>query len=405
MLKQSHIYRWCIGLATLAVCLVGLGACAGSSSSAGGRGAFCQGGQTEIAYAGPMSGSEANYGEEQYNGLKLAVAAVNAQGGFTSGGLKGCKLKISGPYDDRSDPATGASIARQLSTDPHLLAYFGNVDSGVTLAALPILARAGIPVINSYSSNPKITSLGYKNIFRVILNDNTQGSAIADLLVKNFGKKKLAALWPDDVFGQGISDAFIKEAQKLGTPVAVRYSYPSNATDFSVAVSRLGGANADGVALLGVYTGDAIAVKQLAAAGITPSKATMIGNASDNTDQFVSIAGTSAANGVYLVGIWNPGNANQAGQAFTADFQKTYNAAPAEDAATAYDAVMVLKRAVESGGTDRSSLIDALHKITPSNPYQGITGKIGFDSTGQDAAAVPTLLQVQNGKIVAAHAP
>lgn len=392
-------------LGTVAVsALLAAAACgsSGSSSASGGAKQFCQNGKTDIAYAGPMSGSEANYGQEQYSGLKLAVDAVNANGGFTSGPLKGCKISIEGPYDDRSDPATGATIARRLSTESHLLAYFGNVDSGVTLAALPILSRAGIPVINSYSSNPEITQQGYKNVFRVILDDNLQGSAIADLFVNRFHEKNLAAIWPNDVFGQGISKAFLDEAKKLGATVSVNYSAAADATDYSVAVNKIRGANVAGVALLGVYTGDAIVVKQLTQAGVTASKTTMIGNASDNTQQFVSIAGASAADGVYLVGIWNPGNANTAGKAFTKQFEAAYNSQPAEDAATAYDAIMVFKQAVDSGGGTRANLIKALSNITPSNPYLGITGKIGFDSNGQDQAAVPTLLVVKNGQIVAA---
>lgn len=374
----------------------------GSTASGGQSSQFCQNGTTTIAYAGPTSGSEANYGQQQYSGLKLAVAAINSGGGFAAGPLKGCKVKIEGPFDDRSDPSTGATIASRLASDSHLLAYFGNVDSGVTLAALPILSRAGIPVINSYSSNPTITSQGYKNVFRVILNDNTQGGAIAKLLIQKFGLKNLALVWPNDVFGQGISKAFLTEAHKDGANVAVNYSAASDATDYSVAVNKIRSAHVDGIALLGVYTGDAIAVKQLAQAGVSSASTTMIGNASDNTPQFVSIAGTSAAKGVYLVGIWNPGNTSPASTAFVQQFKAAYQSEPAEDAATAYDAAMVFKRAVDSGGGDRQTLIKALSQNTPSNPYAGITGNIGFDSTGQDAAAVPTLLVIKDGKIITA---
>src|SRR6202167_3686021 len=158
------------------------GGCAGSAANS----TFCQGGGTDVSYAGPMSGAEATYGQEQYDGLSLAVSLFNSAGGFTAGPLKGCQVKVLGPYDDESQPSTRATIATRLSTNSHLLMYFGDVDSGVTLAALPILSRAGIPVINSYSSSPELTSLGYKDFFRVILNDNSQGSAIADLLKNTF---------------------------------------------------------------------------------------------------------------------------------------------------------------------------------------------------------------------------
>lgn len=391
---------------------IALAACGSSGSGSGGssgsgsadKSTFCQGGFTDVSYAGPMGGAEATYGQEQYDGLKLAVSALNSGGGFTAGPLKGCKVKILGPYDDTSQPSTGATIATRLATNSHLLMYFGNVDSGVTLAALPILSRAGIPVINSYSSSPQLTSLGYKNFFRVILNDNSQGSAMADLLKNTFHVTKYAAVWPDDVFGQGISASFLKEAQKLGASVPVNYSYPANQTDFSVLASKIRDAHVQAVALLGVYSADGLIVKQVASSGVTTAKTVFLANASDNSSQFVSLAG-DAANGVYITGLWNPGNASTAGKAFAAKFESVYHSAPAEDAATAYDAFGVFANAVEHGGGNRADLITALAKITPANPFRGLTGAIGFQSDGQRAVEVPVLLKVVKGQIVAAPAP
>jgi branched-chain amino acid transport system substrate-binding protein len=406
---RIRVRRWqAVGLLASAVLLASCSSSSTTSSSGGSAGTaasstFCQGGVTDVSYAGPMSGAEATYGQEQYDGLSLAVSLFNSAGGFTAGPLKGCKVKVLGPYDDESEPSTGATIATRLSTNSHLLMYFGDVDSGVTLAALPILSRAGIPVINSYSSSPELTSLGYKDFFRVILNDNSQGSAIADLLKNTFHDTRYAAVWPDDVFGQGISAAFLKEAASLGASVPVNYSYPSTQTDFSVLASKVRGAHVDAVALLGVYSTDGLVVKQLASTGIPPSASTVyLANASDNAPQFVSLAGASAANGVYITGLWNPANASAAGKVFAAKFESVYHSAPAEDAATAYDAFNVFAHAVDQGGGTRSELIAALQKITPSNPFAGLTGAIGFLPTGQRAVEVPILLKVVNGQIVAA---
>lgn len=402
--------RWLLPVvasSTLALALSALSAGTSGASPKSDKSTFCQGGYTDVSYAGPVSGSEANYGQEQTDGFKLAIAALNKGGGFKSGPLKGCKVKLLGPYDDRSTPSTGASIASRLVTNSHLLLYFGNVDSGVTVTALPILARAGIPMINSYSTSPKITSLGYKNIFRTILTANGYGAAIATTMVKDFHKKSLAALWPDDIFGQGSSHAFISEANKLGAKVVVNYSYPATNTDFSVMVSEVKNAHPDGVALLGVYTADALELKQLVTAGVKPSASELImANPSDNTSTFISIAGGATnANGVYLTGIWNPGNANKTGRAFANAFEKKYGSAPAEDAATAYDAFNVFVDAVDHGGGNRSTLTAALHKITAKHPYAGITGKLGFLSNGQCAFYPPILLQVKSGQIQAASTP
>src|SRR6204780_1335436 len=384
---RIRVRRWqAVGLLAGAVLLAACSSSSTSSSSGGSAGSaanstFCQGGVTDVSYAGPMSGAEATYGQEQFDGLSLAVSLFNSAGGFTAGPLKGCKVKVLGPYDDESQPSTGATIATRLSTNSHLLMYFGDVDSGVTLAALPILSRAGIPVINSYSSSPELTSLGYKDFFRVILNDNSQGSAIADLLKNTFHTTSYAAVWPDDVFGQGISASFLKEAKTLGATVPVNYSYPANQTDFSVLASKIRDAHVGAVALLGVYSADGLVVKQVASGGTPPSKSTVfLANASDNASQFVSLAGP-AANGAAITGLWNPTNATSAGKAFATQFESVYHSAPAEDAATAYDGFNVFASAVENGGGSRADLIAALAKITPSSPYQGPTAALGVEPT------------------------
>src|ERR1022692_2795323 len=83
---RSTVRRWrAVGIiAGAAVVLAGCGSSGSGSASGGGsadKGTFCQGGFTDVSYAGPMGGAEATYGQEQYDGLKLAVSALNAAGG------------------------------------------------------------------------------------------------------------------------------------------------------------------------------------------------------------------------------------------------------------------------------------------------------------------------------------
>ena len=100
-----------------------------------------------------------------------------------------------------------------------------------------------------------------------------------------------------------------------------------------------------------------------------------------------------------------PANATPAGKAFATQFESVYHSAPAEDAATAYDGFNTFASAVEKGGGTRADLITALAKITPPDPYHGLTGAIGFLPNGQRAVEVPVLLQVVKGQIVAAPTP
>jgi branched-chain amino acid transport system substrate-binding protein len=372
-------------------------AAASAPAASADKATYCANGQINVAVVGPMTGGEASYGQEQVNAVQLAVKEINDAGGITAGALQGCKINVMGPYDDKADPATGAQVATQVASDPSVLAWFGDIDSSVTSATLPILARANIPVLTASSSNPKLSTLGDANFFRLVTNDNYEGGVIADQLVTKFHRQKIAVAWVNTSYGQGVAQAFKDEVAKAGGQVVVDYGYPANSTDYSVFVTKAKQAGADGIALLGTYTEDALKVKQLAAAGLTPSASlTIMGNSSDNTPAFLQTAG-SVADNVFLDGFWVPSATGPTGQKFIADYKAAYNLDPSQNAACAFDAVSVWANAVANGGTNRDALVQALHD---THSFTGVTGLIDFTATGERQNVQVAILQVQGGQIV-----
>jgi len=62
-----------------------------------------------VAVVGPMTGSEASFGQQFKNGAELAVAEINA-----AGGLLGRKLKLE-VGDDACDPKEAVSVAEKMA--------------------------------------------------------------------------------------------------------------------------------------------------------------------------------------------------------------------------------------------------------------------------------------------------
>ncbi len=62
-----------------------------------------------VAVVGPMTGSEASFGQQFKNGAELAVAEINA-----AGGLLGRKLKLE-VGDDACDPKQAVSVAEKMA--------------------------------------------------------------------------------------------------------------------------------------------------------------------------------------------------------------------------------------------------------------------------------------------------
>jgi len=88
----------------------------------------------------PTSGSEATYGQDMENAIKMAVDDVNAKGG-----VLGQKI-VTFTADDGCYPQMATAAASKLVSN-EMTAILGGYCSGATLPTLKIYADAGIPFI------------------------------------------------------------------------------------------------------------------------------------------------------------------------------------------------------------------------------------------------------------------
>ncbi|WP_342643125.1 ABC transporter substrate-binding protein [Rhodoligotrophos ferricapiens] len=138
-------------------------------------------------------------------GVQFAVDEINA-----AGGINGRKLELV-TRDTMGDPTKAVNFAQQLAFSEKVDFVIGPVNSGESLAAVPILSRAGIPniIIGTVDelTNPQL----YPRAFRAI-NTNTQwvGSANA-YAVDKLKASKIAII--GDTTGYGT--ATVKQAEAL----------------------------------------------------------------------------------------------------------------------------------------------------------------------------------------------
>ena len=83
-------------------------------------------------------------------------------------------------------------------------------------------------------------------------------------------------------------------------------------------------------------------------------------------------------------------------QNFLKSYKNTYNEDPSAFSALGYDAVYIIKKAVENAGsTDKKDIVNALKNIE----YDGITGYLTFDEHNNPVKAV-TILKIRNGEYI-----
>ena len=347
----------------------------------------------EIASFGALTGPDAVYGVSSLNGQRLAVDEINA-----AGGINGRKLALV-QYDDLCEPTQAAIVASKIISNKSFTAAIGPVCSADALAALPIFARTGVPLIMAGDSAPQITAMvkehGYTFATRLSPQDSQNGPELATLAIRVLHKTKIAILYSEDDYGQGVLAAAKSVISQLGGSIVAQESYtPSTTKDFTPQLTKIAGSGPDVLLLLGYYSDTGIAVSQLARAGVSP-KVTVIGSDSTAQQPFVTLAGP-AANGVYLVPFYSPNNPSAVNRQFVTAYEKAYGSAPTGNAVMGYQAVYTLANAMKAGGSS-GDLAERIRAID----FEGPAGTVDFDANGDLKGNPATVLRVSDGKLVA----
>ena len=126
----------------------------------------------KIYFQGALTGSYAETGINEYNGVKLAIKNYMAQSP---------KTKIDADaIDTEASGAKSPALAQKVVDDPCGLAVVGGMYSGETLAAAPILQAGKVPTISPSATNPQLTNKS-PYFHRVVANDLVQGPALAGI--------------------------------------------------------------------------------------------------------------------------------------------------------------------------------------------------------------------------------
>ncbi|MBD1269464.1 ABC transporter substrate-binding protein [Aeromicrobium tamlense] len=349
-----------------------------------------------VAVAGPMTGENAIYGKNQLAGVQFAAKQINDGGGVESGPLKGAKIEVKS-FDDVADPNQGASVAQKICDDDDIMAVFGHSNSSVTLAAMPIYERCGIPLFVSYSSNPEITAELHENLFRTLIDDASMGAEMAYQAGREIGAEKVGLIASDDDYGTGLVESFEETAPDAGLEVVDSIATTTGQKDFTPQLTTLRNQGVDTIVLLNTYTDAALQIKQADALGWDDVK--ILVTAGSNTPELVKIAGKDAVEGVLVNAVFDPNSSSEGVKSFVDAYSADNGEAPGEANAVAYDSFFVFLDGLENGGEDRESLIS---QVADTESFElPIRGTFRFDEN-QGAAVDPdspatALLEIQDG--------
>ncbi|MEG1118021.1 MAG: ABC transporter substrate-binding protein, partial [Janthinobacterium sp.] len=154
----------------------------------------------KIGVSGPFTGGSAPMGVSMRDGVKLAVAEINAKGGVLGRSL----LLIE--RDDEAKNERGVQIAQELINKEKVAATVGYINTGVALASQRFYQEAKIPVMNNVATGSIVTKQFADQpenyIFRNAANDTIQSGMIVHEAIENRKFKKVAILADSTNYGQ-----------------------------------------------------------------------------------------------------------------------------------------------------------------------------------------------------------
>jgi branched-chain amino acid transport system substrate-binding protein len=217
LVHSSRIVR--VGAPLIIVGALALSSCSSKSEGSGG------GNKTlTIGVVAPLSGDLSAVGNGIKNGVDLAIKQANA-----AKTVKGVTLVLDA-QDDTAKADVGATVAAKLVAESSVVGVVGPLNSSVAKSVAPVMASANLAIISPSNSGVDLTGRGalatgttqtrpYKSYFRVCATDDIQGPFAADYAVKDLKVKKVAIVHDKKAYGQGLAEAFAKQAKADGATV------------------------------------------------------------------------------------------------------------------------------------------------------------------------------------------
>lgn len=338
----------------------------------------------------PMTGAQAAYGTAITNSIQMAIDEINE-----AGGILGATVELSSK-DDQGTPAEAVSGFNALLSED-VTAIIGACLSSCTSAITSLADDEGVVLITPSSTADSITTED-DYVFRSCFKDSFQGEMVAAYAAEQ-GWTKAAILYATgDTYSSGLRDSFEKAADQYDIEIVCEQSTSdTGAVDFSSQLATIAASGAD--VLFAPYYYDAVGPKiipQAREAGFTG--AIMGCDGFDGTQDYTT-GDLSAYENVFFTNHYSPEDPSETVQHYVTAYTDKYGSESLNAlGALAYDAMYMLKQAIETAGSiDHDAIRDAMSGMH----YVGVTGDMTLDESGTPEKSVAIMSFAQaDGKLV-----
>src|SRR5499427_1433069 len=194
-----------------------------------------------VGYLPALTGPSSSTGIGINRGIQLAVQEINA-----AGGIDGRQLELI-TRDTQSDPTKAVNAAAELTRGVKVSVVFGPVNSGESLAVVPLLARTKTPQVHPCWVDTLTDVQKYPMCFRNAPTNQQIGAAANRYVVDVLKRRKVAVISDTTGYGTASVNAYVPMLKGIGAEIAYQGNVDAANPDLKPELLRMQSAGAEAI--------------------------------------------------------------------------------------------------------------------------------------------------------------
>jgi branched-chain amino acid transport system substrate-binding protein len=291
----------------------------------------------------PLTGSDNAYGHRALAGLRLAFDDAPEQ------------LLV---RDTGGDPDVGLKLLSGLDSDPTVVAVIGPLRSSEAEVAAPLAEREQIPLLLLSQRE----GLGGRFVLQLATTRTQQADLLVRYGVNELKLRRFAVVHPDDGYGSSFAQAFKDAVAAQGAAIAGVLAYEPGEPDMEEIAASARRWLSPGVDAVFVPDGARVAAAVAAQIRGELPAVTLLGTESWNDAAALAEVGASI-DGALFADAFFAGSTRPSTREFVERFERGTGRSPTVFEAQAFDAGLVVRRALAAGATTRDQVVTTLMSL------------------------------------------
>ena len=194
-----------------------------------------------IGYLPALTGPSSSTGVGISRGTQLAVQEINA-----AGGINGRQLELV-IRDTQSDPTKAVNASAELTNQEKVQVVFGPLNSGESLAVVPLLARTNTLQMHPCWVDSLVDTQKYPMCFRNAPTNQQIGGAANRYVVEVLNHKKVAVISDTTGYGTASVNAYVPMLKARGADVVYQGNVDAANPDLKPELLRMQSAGAEAI--------------------------------------------------------------------------------------------------------------------------------------------------------------